>query len=120
MTSSDRAGSSDAPHRVVVLTARDPLVASDGPHPLRVAAGLAGDGEEVVLVLLEDAVAVARGGHRFGDALEAATAAGVRVLAEEEALARRAIEPPADGVKPTDLGAVVDLLFDWSDRQAWL
>lgn len=105
---------------MVVLTARDPLVAGDGPHPLRVATSLAAGGHEVVLVLLEDAVAVARGGHRFANALEAASSAGVRVLAEEEALARRAIGPLVEGVKPTRLGAVVDLLFDWSERQAWL
>lgn len=112
--------SENTPRHVVVLTARDPLVAGDGPHPLRVAASLATDGHEVVLVLLEDAVAVARGGHRFADALGAASDAGVRVLAEEEALARRAVGPLAESVKPTQLGAVVDLLFDWSDRQAWL
>lgn len=119
MTAEDRAGDR-VQQRVALLTARDPLTAGDGTHPIRVARSLAEDGDQVVLALLEDAVALARDGHRHAGDLTAAIDAGVQVLAEEEALSRRAIDEPREGVARTALDAVVDRLFDWSDRQAWL
>lgn len=105
---------------IVLLTARDPLQAGDPGHPLHVAADLRAQGHDVTLVLLEDAVVVARAGHRLAADLDAAVAAGVRVLVEDEALARRVVGRLADGVKPADLGEVVDLVMVHSDRQAWL
>ncbi|MBW3620958.1 MAG: hypothetical protein KY461_11985, partial [Actinobacteria bacterium] len=69
----------------LVLTARDPLRAGDGAHAARAARDLATEGHEVVLVLLEDAVVLARAGHRDALALEEAIHAGVQVLAEEDA-----------------------------------
>lgn len=106
--------------RIVLLTARDPLRAGDTAFPARVAAELAVDGHEVTLVLLEDAVVHARRGHGAAADLEAAIGNGVTVLAEAEALSRRAVERVGEGVKPTDLAEVVDLLMTRSDRQAWL
>lgn len=104
----------------LVLTARDPLRAGDGTHAARAARDLASDGHDVVLVLLEDAVVLARAGHRQALELEEALHAGVQVLAEEEALARRAVARLGAGVKPTGMSEVVDLLFGWAERQAWL
>lgn len=104
----------------VILTARDPLRAGDGPHAARAARDLAAEGHEVVLVLLEDAVVLARAGHRDAVVLEEALHAGVQVLAEEDALERRAVPRVGEGVKTTGMSEVVDLLFGWSARQAWL
>ncbi len=106
--------------KVLLLTARDPLQAADGAHPARLARQLSSNGDEVQLVLLEDAVTSARAGHAWSDAVAVALEAGVRVLAEEEALARRAIATLIDGVKPVALGEVVDALFEWAERTAWL
>ncbi|MDP8929487.1 MAG: DsrE family protein [Actinomycetota bacterium] len=106
--------------RILLLTARDPLQAADVAHPARLARQLGAAGEEVVLVLLEDAVTLARAGHAWSDAISAAQEAGVRVVAEEEALARRAVNRLVAGVKPVAFGDVVNTMFDWSGRQAWL
>lgn len=106
--------------RTVILTARDPLRAGDGTHAARAARELAGEEHEVVLVLLEDAVVLSRAGHRDAVVLEEALHAGVEVLADQEALARRAIDRLGEGVKPTGMSEIVDLLFGWSERQAWL
>jgi hypothetical protein len=102
---------------VVLLTARDPLTAGDGAHAVRTAAELAVGDHAVTLVLLEDAVTVARDGHRDAGELAAALEAGVEVLVEEEAIARRAVAPTA-GVKPTTFGEVVDRLVH--AKAAWL
>ena len=106
--------------RVLLLTARDPLAASDAAHPARLARQLAAAGHDVALVLLEDAVAAARTGHAWSDAVVAAQAAGVVVGAEGEALARRGVSRLVDGVKAHDMGAIVELLMNWSERRAWL
>jgi hypothetical protein len=108
---------SSSERTVVLLTARDPLTAGDGAHAVRTAAELAASDHTVTLVLLEDAVTIARDGHRDVGELVAALDAGVEVLVEEEAIARRAVEPTA-GVKPTTFAEVVDRLVH--ARAAWL
>jgi hypothetical protein len=108
----------EGPAPVVVLTARDPLTAGDGGHAIRAAAELAAAGHPAALVLLEDAVTVARDGHRDAGDLAAALEAGVEVLVEDEARARRAVEPTA-GVKPTTFGEIVDRLVT-AGRAVWL
>jgi sulfur relay (sulfurtransferase) complex TusBCD TusD component (DsrE family) len=105
--------------KALVLTARDPLRAADGSHGLRLAADLAGQGHDVVLALLEDAVVAVREAHQTRGALDAALSKGVRVLVEDEAAARRGIAPP-DGVEPASIGEVTELLLSWSERQAWV
>lgn len=107
-------------HRIVLLTARDPLRSADTTYPARVARELAAEGHEVTLVLLEDAVVLARRDHSGAEDLEAAIAEGVRVLAEDEALSRRAVGDVGEGLEPTRLAEVVDLLMTGTDRQAWL
>lgn len=119
-TAEPEAGAGDAPHRIVLLVARDPLRAADGADPAHMARSLAAEGHEVTLVLLEDAVAMARQAHRDAEVLQQAAAAGVRIVADEDAMSRRGVADRAAEVRPAGLGEVVDLLFDWSDRQAWL
>jgi hypothetical protein len=73
----------------LLLTARDPLAAGDGPHPVRAARDIARTGEPVTLVLFEDAVTLTRIGHRDLEVLVDALDAGVEVLVEEDALPAR-------------------------------
>ncbi len=101
----------------LLLTSRDPLTAGDGAYPARAARDLAKTGEPVTLVLLEDAVTLARIGHRDLEHLVGALDAGVEVLVEDDARKRRAVEP-IDGVKPTTFLEVADRLT--ADRSAWL
>ena len=101
----------------LLLTSRDPLTAGDGAYAARAARDLAHAGEPVTLVLLEDAVTLARLGHRDVEHLVGALDAGVEVLVEEDARKRRAVDP-IDGVKPTSFVEVVDRLT--ADRSAWL
>lgn len=105
--------------RTLVLCARDPLRAADGAHALRLAADLAGQGHEVVLALLEDAVVAGRAGHSARALLDVAIDKGVRVVVEDEAVARRGLVPSA-GVEPASMGEVTELLLAWSERQAWV
>lgn len=99
------------------------LLISDGvPHALDLALRWARDGHEVTAVLLDAAAASARSGHRHGDRLDQVLAAGVVVQVDDSALRRRAIGPRtlAEGVKPTDLDQVAELVGDVADRVVWL
>lgn len=101
----------------LILTARDPLRAGDGAHPLRTAMALAQRGEPVTVALLEDAVSAARLGHRDLEVLIGALDAGVEVLVERDAVARRAVQP-AEGITVTDFPELAQRLE--SDRSVWL
>lgn len=101
----------------LLLTARDPLTAGDGAHPVRTASALARTGEPVTLVLFEDAVTLTRLGHRDIEELVEALDAGVEVLIEDDARRRRAVEP-IDGIKTTTFVEVVDQLD--AHRSVWL
>lgn len=101
----------------VIITARDPLAAGDGTHPVRIAADLARTGEVVTLVLFEDAVTLSRLGHRDLEVLVGALDAGVEVLVERSARDRRGVDP-IEGVSVTTMDEVVDLLS--AERSVWL
>lgn len=99
--------------RRALLISRDPV------EGLRLAAWLAGSGETVSAVLLDAAAGVARPGHEDGGSITAAVAAGATVSAHDDALRRRAITDPVEGVEIVDLDAVADLLGDAADRVLW-
>lgn len=98
------------------------LMSAGSCWPLRLAADLRARGEEVTVVLLDRAADLARPAHPSQDRVEAALAAGAHVLVDTDALRRRGIVPTAvaDGIKPTDLTAVGDLLVDATDKVIWL
>ncbi len=98
------------------------VATSDAAWPADLAARWAEAGDQVTLVLLAGAAAAARAGHEAAAAVTQALGAGVAVTAHDAALARRSIsgERLLDGVKPTDLDAVADLLAEGSDRVVWL
>lgn len=78
--------------------------------------------DEVTVVLLDRAADLARPTHPSHDRVAAALAAGIPVLVDVDALRRRGIAPTAvaDGIKPTDIPAVGDLLVDGTDKVVWL
>ena len=78
--------------------------------------------EQVTAVLLDRCAAAARPSHPRARLVADALAAGVEVLVDTGALERRGIATTdlADGLKPTDLEAVGDLLADATDKVMWL
>lgn len=88
-----------------------PVSTPNGPRGLRIARDLAAKGVEVAVVLLQDAVLAAVSGMGR-DALEQASAAGVRVYVLHEDLRLRGYRPGAlrAGVQILDYPALVDLM----------
>lgn len=76
-------------------------------------------GADVTVVLLDAATAVLRPGHDAADELVAARAAGVRIWAQADAVAERAVEVGGTAVELVDLDAVATLLGTPDTRAQW-
>jgi len=76
--------------------------------------------EQVTVVLLDKAAAAARPGSPNAAAVTSAVAAGVTVLAHDDALRRRGIGQVAEGIGVSDLDRIADLLVDGANQVAWL
>lgn len=98
------------------------LLSAGDCWPLELACTLATDDSPVTVVLLDRAADLARPGHPSAARITAALATDVQIQVDIAALRRRGIHPTAvaDGVKPTDLAAVGDLLVDGTDKVVWL
>lgn len=98
------------------------LVGRDADWALRLARHWVDAGEDVTVVLVGAATALARAGHEAGGRLREAVAAGASVLAVDAALRRRAMDAAEleEGVKVADLDEVADLLADGVDKAVWL
>ncbi len=95
----------------LLIESRDPFAVNDVSYYYELAAGLAKEGNEVTLFLVQNGVLPARKSTRSG-ALAALIQAGVRVLADEFSLRERGIpsERLVSGIRPAPLEAVVDRL----------
>ncbi len=97
--------------KYLLIESRDPYESGDVGHYFDVAQGLAGEGNEVTLFLVQNGVLQARSGAQAAG-LDAAIKAGIEILADDFSLRERAIGA-ADlcaGVKPSPLDTVVDAL----------
>ncbi|CAN5473869.1 hypothetical protein BH23ACT9_BH23ACT9_02110 [soil metagenome] len=98
------------------------LVSAGDCWPLHLAATLATAGDPVTVVLLDRAADLARPAHPSQRRIRSALQAGVEIMVDEAALRRRGIPPAAtaEGIKPTDIGAIGDLLVDGTEKVVWL
>ncbi|HEV8321218.1 MAG TPA: DsrE family protein [Myxococcota bacterium] len=97
--------------KYLLIESRDPFETNDVAYYYDLAAGLAKDGNEVTLFLVQNGVLPARKSTRSG-ALTALVSAGVKVLADEFSLRERGIAAARllSGVSPAKIDVVVDQL----------
>ena len=95
--------------KYLLIESRDPFETNDVAYYYDLAAGLAKEGNEVTLFLVQNGVMPARFGAR-ADKLAGVVKAGVKVLADEFSLRERAIprDRLAQGVAAAPLEFVVD------------
>jgi hypothetical protein len=98
------------------------LVSTDPQWALELARAWAAAGDEVTLVLLDAAAALARPAHPLGDRVASAAGAGVTLLVHDGALRRRGLDRAAvrGDLKVVTLDEVADLVADGADRAVWL
>jgi hypothetical protein len=95
--------------KYMLIESRDPFDSNDVAFSYDLATGLAKAGNEVTVVLVQNGVLSARRGAK-DHGLAALVGAGVKVLADDFALAERgiALSRLASGVEPTPIDVVVD------------
>jgi predicted peroxiredoxin len=99
--------------KYLLIESRDPFDSNDVGHFYDLASGLAKEGNQVTLFLIQNGVLPARQSTR-SIGLSDLAGAGVEVLADEFSLRERGIAADrlASGVKPAALDVVVDQLAE--------
>jgi predicted peroxiredoxin len=99
--------------KYLLIESRDPFDANDVANFYDMAKGLAGNGNDVTLFLVQNGVLPARPSSKSA-ALSEVASAGVTVLADAFSLSERGISADglADGVEAAPLDVVIDQLAD--------
>ena len=99
--------------KYLLIESRDPYESGDVGNYFELAQGLAREGNDVTLFLVQNGVLSARSGASSA-ALDGAIKAGIEILADDFSLRERAIDASAlkAGVKSSPLDVVVDGLAD--------
>ena len=95
--------------KYLLIESRDPFETSGVTQHYELATSLAREGNDVTLFLVQNGVLPARR-SALSEPLEAASKAGVEVLADEFSLRERAI--PADGLTAGVTAAPLDVVVD--------
>ncbi len=104
----------------LLIESKSPL--DGGDYSFELASQLRGAGHHVSLYLVQDAVFAARRSFEAGVALlTSAKARQVALLADEVSLRQRGItrERLAEPVRVSNMGELVDLLMEKSDKAIW-
>jgi hypothetical protein len=93
----------------LLIESRDPFESNDVGYYYELARGLVQAGNRVTLLLVQNAVLAARATAQ-APGLRALASAGVKILADDFAVAERGIKKLLDGVQVTSIDVVVDHL----------
>ena len=93
----------------LLIESRDPFESNDVGYYYDLAKGLAGEGSEVTLFLVQNGVLAARPSARSA-ALRELVQSGVKVLADDFSLQERGISKLAEGISAAPIDAIVDRL----------
>ena len=103
----------------VFIDSRDPFESADASAFLELVAGVREHGSPTTLFLIQNAVLAARRDARPAERFAVLAKQGVTVLADAFSLRERAIDTVADGVKPVEIDALVDLLLTPAVKAVW-
>jgi len=93
----------------LLIESRDPFESNDVAYYYELARGLQASGNQVTLLLVQNAVLVTRPSAQ-APGLAALASAGVKILADDFALKERGITKLRDGVQVAPIDVVVDHL----------
>jgi sulfur relay (sulfurtransferase) complex TusBCD TusD component (DsrE family) len=95
--------------KYLLIESRDPFESNDVGYYYQLARGLAEDGHEVTLFLVQNAVLAARPAAQVPQ-LRDVISAGLTILADEFSLKERGITKLCEGVTAAEIDVVVDRL----------
>jgi intracellular sulfur oxidation DsrE/DsrF family protein len=99
--------------KYLLIESRDPFESGDVATMMQLAIGLAAEGSEVAVFLVQNGVLPARFGSK-ADGLAKLAASGIAVHADDFSLRERAITPESlvRGVSSAPIGLVIDRMAD--------
>lgn len=101
------------------IESREPFESQDSQALYDLAQGQVDRGNEVTLFLIQNGVLPARAGSLHATRLAELARGNVTVLADDFSLKERAVRHLADGVKPANIEALVDLIMSEGTKTIW-
>lgn len=105
--------------KYLVIESRDPFDSSDSSYFSELVQGISERGNETTLFLVQNGVLTARKGSKYNDIISKLIEGKVKVLADSFSLKERGIGKLVDGVNPTDMDRLVDLLLEPGTKAIW-
>lgn len=104
----------------LLIEARDPFDSADSEQLYALAEGLADNGDEVTVYLVQNGVLPTRAASTKAEAIASLTGKAT-VLADDFSLRERGIQSSelVDGVTPSDVDHLVDLMADNGRKVIW-
>lgn len=106
-------------YHYIVIESRDPSESTDTGAFTEIVKGLSAQGERITVFLVQNGVMPARSGSTFQHHLKRVLHANVTILADRYALQERGITEVNEGIEPTDIDHLVDLLMGPHTKVFW-
>jgi len=105
--------------KYLFIESRDPFESHDSQALYDLAQGQAKEGSEVTVFLIQNGVLPVRKGSKYAGRLAELTQGGVTVLADDFSLKERAVRHLVDGIKPSNVEELVDLVLSEGTKTIW-
>jgi len=106
--------------KYLFIESRDPFESRDSQaFSYDLVQGLARGEDEVTFFLIQNGVLPAREGSKYAGRLAELTQSGVTVLADDFSLKERAVRHLVDGIKPSNVEELVDLVLTEGTKTIW-
>lgn len=105
--------------KYLFIESRDPFESQDCQILYDLAQGQVKEGNEVTVFLIQNGALPARRGARYAGRLAELVQGGVTVLADDFSLKERAVRHLADGIKPSHVEELVDLVLSEGTKTIW-
>lgn len=105
--------------KYLLIESRDPFDSQDSGYFSELVQGIAGNGNETTLFLVQNGVLPARKGSKYSETIARLIEGRVKVLADGFSLKERAIRNVVDGVEVAGMDQLVDLLLEPGTKAVW-
>lgn len=105
--------------KYLVIESRDPFDSSDSSYFSELVQGIAGQGNDTTLFLVQNGVLPTRKGSKYNDVLANLVQKKIKVLADGFSLKERAINQTIEGIQVADIDRLVDLLLEPGTKAIW-
>lgn len=105
--------------KYLLIESRDPFDSQDAGYFAELVEGIAGNGNQAILFLLQNGVLPVRKGSKYNKTISRLVRNKVKVLADGFSLKERAIHNLVKGVEVAGMDQLVDLLLEPGTKTIW-